>query len=186
MLWRLNEPAEPLLAVLVEVVTANRSPAGVQALEALGELGPAGKPALATLLKLLEDPSVPMTGRHWGPPHRAAVIHAVGSIGPEACAAVPALLAFLQTNNYVIRMEVAIALANMGPSAKETLAARDAATWTSITLLAAQPEGNLSTLPLVQIAVRTWIPREEQTLEAIREVVLRVDPDVTPKMGGGR
>jgi HEAT repeat protein len=186
MLWRLQQRAEPLRDALVEVVTADRSPAGVQALEALGEMGPAAKPALPVLLKLLDDPSVPLTGRHWGAPHRAAVIHAIGSIGPDAVAAVPTLLNFLNTNNYVIRMEVAMALANMGPAAKETLAVRDAVSWTSVALLSAQPTSNLSTLPLVQIAVRTWIPRDEQTLETIRDVVLSADPDVTPQIGGRR
>jgi HEAT repeat protein len=186
MLWRLHEPAEPLLQILKEVVTANRSPAGVQALEALGEMGSSAMPALPTLLELLKDPSIPLTGNYWGPPQRAAVIHAIGSIGPEARSAIPALLVFLTTNNYIIRMEVAIALANMGPSAEETLAARDAVSWASITLLAANPAGNLSTAPLVQIAVRTWIPREEKTVQAIREAVLQVDPDVAPRIGGPR
>jgi HEAT repeat protein len=186
MLWRLQEPAEPLLQALVEVVTANRSPAAVQALDVIGEMGPAAKPTLPTLLKLLEDPSVPLTGPHWGPPHRVAVIHAVGLIGPEARGAVPTLLASLKTTNYVIRTEVALALANMGPSAKDALTARDAVTWPTITLLAANPAGNLSTAPLVQIAVRTWIPRGEQTLAAIGGVIMLVDPDVTPRAGGPR
>jgi HEAT repeat protein len=147
-------------------------------------MGPAAKPALPTLLKLLDDPSVPLTGRYWGPPHRAAVIHAVGAIGPEAGAAMPRLLAFLTIKNYAIRMEVAQALANMGPSVRESLAVRDAVSGTSITLLAAGSAGNLATLPLVQIAVRTWIPREEQSLETVRAAVLRVDPDGIPRFGG--
>jgi HEAT repeat protein len=184
MLGRLEQPAEPLVAVLVEVVTADRSPAGVQALEALGELGPAAKPALPVLLKLLENRSIPLAGRYWGPPHRAAVIHAVGAIGPEAGAAVPTLLAFLKINNYAIRMEVAMALAKMGPAVQEVLTVRDAVTGASIASLAACPAGDLATLPLVQSAVRTWVPREEQTLEAAREAVLRVDPDGIPRFGG--
>ena len=96
----------------------------------------------------------------------------------------PRLLAFLKTSNYTIRLEVALALANMGPAVKETLAAREAVSWTTVTLLAAHPAGSLSTPPLVQIAVRTWIPREEQTWEAIWDAVLQVDPDVAPRIGG--
>jgi HEAT repeat protein len=183
MLWRLGQPAEPLLAALSEVVTADRSPAGVQALVVLGEMGSAARPALPTLLELLEKPTIPLVGRTWGPPHRAAVIHAVGLIGPEA-SAVPTLLAFLKTNDYSVRLEVALALANMGPPVKETLAARQAVSWAGIVLLAAERRTNLATLPLVQIAMKTWIPVEGQTREAIREAVLRVDPDSAPRPGG--
>jgi HEAT repeat protein len=186
MLWRLHEPADPLLATLVAIVTTPRSPAGVQAVEALGDMGPSAKPALPTLLKILDDRSVPLTGQRWGPLHRAAVIHAVGEIGPEAREAMPKLLAYLKTNNYFVRVHVAIALANMGPSVKEALAARDAATCATIAFVGAPPGGSLAAPALVQIAVRTWIPWEVQDAEAIREALNRVDPDVTPRLGGGR
>lgn len=186
MLARLNEPAEPLVAALVEVVTADRSPAGVQALEALGEMGPAAKPALPALLKLLQDRSIPLSGKYWGPPHRAAVIHAIGGIGPEARAAVPVLLDCLKNKDYAIRMEVAMAVANMGPSVKEMLAVRDADFGASVTLLAAQPPGTWATAPLVQVGLRTWVPQDEHTVNAAREAVLRVDPDISPRIGAQR
>jgi HEAT repeat protein len=186
MLWRLKEPAEPLVAALVEVVTADQSPAGVQALEALGEMGPDAKPALPVLLKLLQDRSIPLSGKYWGPPHRAAVIHAIGGIGPEARTAVPLLLDCLKTKDYAVRMEVAMAVANMGPPVKEMLAVRDAVFGASITLLAAQPLDNLATAPLLQVAVRTWVPQDEHTVNTAREAVLRVDPDISPRIGGPR
>jgi HEAT repeat protein len=183
VLWLLKQPAEPVVAALCEVVTADQSPAGVQALDALGEMGPAAGPALPTLLQLLEKPGLPAVGRQWGPPHRAAVIRAVGLIGPEARAAVPALLSILQSNNYVLRTEVALALARIGPPAREALAARDAVSWASVTLLAARPGGNLATLPLVQVVMKTWVPGEDQTIEAVRQSVLFVDPDAAPRAG---
>jgi HEAT repeat protein len=185
MMGRLHEPAEPLLAVLVEFVTTPKSPAGVQAVEALGEMGPAAKPALPTLLKLLDDRSVPLTGQRWGPLHKAAVIHTVGEIGPDAREAVPRLLAFLKTKDYFVRLHVAIALANMGPSVKEALAARDAATCATIVFMPVPPASKLATPVLVKIAVRTWIPWQERNAEDIREALNRVDPDVTPRLGGG-
>jgi HEAT repeat protein len=120
MLWRLNQPAEPLLAALSEVVTADSNPAAVQALEVLGEMGPAAKPSLPMLLKRLEDPNLPPTGRHWGPPHRVAIIHALGMIGPEAREAVPTLNAYLKNDNEVVRREAALALAHINPQAKDS------------------------------------------------------------------
>src|SRR5439155_18979741 len=43
-----------------------QSPAGVQALQALGEMGPVAKPAVPTLLKLLQNPQLASTGQRWG------------------------------------------------------------------------------------------------------------------------
>ncbi len=183
VLWRLNEPTEPLVSSLCDFLNADASPVGVQALEVLGEMGPAARLALPTLLKLLEKPTLPLVGRRWGPPHRAAVIRTLGEIGPEARAAVPALIATLNKDNYFLRNEVAVALASMGPSAKETLAARDAAWWTSITLLAACPPANIASFPLIQRMKRTWIPSEAQTREALREAILRIDPDAEARIG---
>jgi hypothetical protein len=112
----------------------------------------------------------------------------VGSIGPEAAPAVPVLLANLNTDNYYIRTEVAFALAQIGASARETVAVRDAVSWTTLICLAALPQDNLSTPPLAQVIVRTWIPRDEKTPEAIQAAVLQVDPDSAPRWGatGGR
>ena len=95
----------------------------------------------------------------------------------------PALIATLNKDNYFLRNEVAVALAYMGPSAKETLAARDAAWWTSITLLAACPPANIASFPLIQRMKRTWIPSEAQTREALREAILRIDPDAEARIG---
>src|SRR5262249_37536089 len=136
VLWRMRELAGPLVAVLCDLVDSPKSPAGVQALEVLGEMGSAAEPALPTLGQLLIDPRLEPAGRGGGPPHRAAVIRTLGQIGPEAASAVPALVAVL-SDNYYIRMEVSVALARIGPAAERALAARDAVWGASIALLAA-------------------------------------------------
>jgi HEAT repeat protein len=185
VLAQLKQPPEPLVAALCDYLVAKKSAVGVQAVEVLSDMGPAAKPALPTLLKLLQDPSLPVTGKRWGPPHRVAVIRAVGSIGPEAGPAVPVLLANLKTTNFHIRNEVAFALAQIGGPAKETLAAKHADSWTTIAALAAHPQGNLATAPLVQVMVRTWIPSDGKSLEAVQAAVLRLDPDSEPPWGSG-
>jgi len=114
MLWRLKQPSEPLVVDLSAVVTSDRSPAGNQALEVLGEMGPAAKPAVPTLLKLLESPNLPLIGPRWGPPHQVAIIHALGMIGPEARAAVPRLQPYLKSENDVIRRAATQALEQIG------------------------------------------------------------------------
>jgi HEAT repeat protein len=183
VLWHLKQPAGPLISSLCDILKVDATPAGVQALEVLGEMGPAAKPALPALRMLLEKPTLALVGRRWGPPHRAAVSRTLGMIGPEAHATVPALLASLNNDNYFLRTEVALALAQMGPPAKEALAARDAVWWTSITLLAARPPSNLTAPPLIERMRRTWIPSEAQTHEAVREAVLRIDPNAAARAG---
>jgi HEAT repeat protein len=179
VLWRMNQPIEPLIASLCEQLNAE---AGVQALEVLGEMGPAAKPAVPALVKLLEKPTLPLIGRRWGPAHRAAVIRTLGRIGPEACAALPALIASLNNDNYYVRTEVALALGQMGPPAKEALAAREAVWGTSVALLAARTPASLAVFPLINRMRRTWIPPDAQTPEAVRAAVLRIDPDAAARV----
>jgi HEAT repeat protein len=186
VLWHLKQPAEPLAAALVEVISSPQNPAGVQALDALGEMGPDAKPALPALLKLLTDPTIPAVGRHWGPPHRAATIRAAGKIGPEARTALPALFAILQSDDYVLRTEVAWALTHIGRPAKEALAIREAVSGTSVALVAGRFPASLTALPLVQVTVRTWVPGELQDLYAIREALQRIDPDAAGRASGSQ
>ena len=187
VLWHLKQPAEPLVAALCAEANDRKSPAGVQALEALGDMGPAAKPAVPTLLELLQNPQLASTGRRWGPAHRAAVIRTLGQIGPEAEAAVPALLTLVNIDDFFLRREVALALARMGPSARQALTTRDAVWGASIALLVARPPVTIATLPLVQIAKRTWIPRDPQTVfadpKAVGEAVRRIDPDALARAG---
>jgi HEAT repeat protein len=182
VLWLMKQPAEPLVATLSEILSADKSPAGVQALELLGELGPAAKPAVPVLRKLLDEPSLELLGKKWGAPHRAAVIRTLGQIGPEADAAVPALVAQVR-DNYYLRTEVTLALANLGPKATQALAARDAVWATSLTLLAAPPLGPLATPPLAETLRRTWIPRGVRNRDALREAILQIDPTARARVG---
>jgi len=189
ILVRLKQPAEPLIPILCDMVTAPNSPVGVQALIVLNEMGPSAKSAVPTLLKVLERPNLPLTGKRWGPPHRTAVYRTLGMIGPDARDAVPVLLASLvgghcfirkrEKDNYYIRTEAALALARLGPTAKQAVITRDAVWAGSITLWAAHSPGNLAVVPLVDIETRTWIPREGLGALEVQRAIARVDPGAT-------
>jgi HEAT repeat protein len=184
VLFRMKQPVEPLVHALCEIVCTDKTPVGVQALEVLQEMGPQAKPAVATLVKLLNDPKVKLTGPRWGPPHRAAVIRTLGDIGPEATSAMPVLISCLQSNNYFIRTEVATALARMGPVGKQAITARNAVWGASLTLLAARSPNNIAIPGLVQIEKRTWIPLTEgHSAMEIHEAVEEMDPGAARRAG---
>src|SRR5262249_19234145 len=124
------------------------------------------------------------TGRRWGAPHHGAVIRTLGQVGPDADAEVPALIRFLNADNYFIRAEVGVALANMGPKAKQALATREAGWSTCIGLLAARLPANLVAAPLVQLMQRTWIPRDERNHTLVKTAILQVDPTAQARTGG--
>jgi HEAT repeat protein len=117
VLWRMKQPAEPLVAGLCEAASAEQALAGCQALEVLGEMGPAAASAVPTLQKLLARPKLADIGSHWGPPHRAAIVRALGLIGPAAAPAVPQLTPLLKGHNAQLRAEVVQALARISPPA---------------------------------------------------------------------
>src|SRR5438093_8325893 len=73
VLWHMNQPAEPMVPVLCEMLAVPQSTVGVQSLMVLGEMGPSGKSAVPTLLEVLARPNLPVTGKRWGPPHRTAI-----------------------------------------------------------------------------------------------------------------
>jgi HEAT repeat protein len=177
VLWRLHQPAEPLATALCETLAAENTPAGVQALSALGEIGPGAKVAVPTLMKILARPSLPAMGQPFGPPHRMVVVIALGKIGPAARPAIPAIIASLKSGNEVVRLEAALALAKIDSSAaREALAARDAAWGATLAILAARPPAGLAVPPLVEVFRRSWIPAGLQTREEIREAIAKIDP----------
>lgn len=182
VLWRMGQPAEPLVEILCDILSADECPAGVQVLEALGEMGPAARSAVPLLRRLLESPSLELTGNRWGPPHRAAVIRTLGQIGPGAADAVPALLAQIR-DNYYLRLELGVALSQMGPAAAQALALRDAANSASLPLLAARPPNQLAALPFAGALRRTWVPHGTPTREAAREAILKMDPSAAKRVG---
>ena len=59
---------------LCTIADADKGTAGVQAVEALGDMGPAAKPAVPALVKLLQRPKLAVTGNRWGAPHQAAIV----------------------------------------------------------------------------------------------------------------
>jgi HEAT repeat protein len=183
LLWRLKQPAAPLVSELCATASDPKGLAGVQSLEALGDMGPDAATAVPALLKLLEKPGLATVGTRWGPAHQGAVVRTLGKIGPAAAPAVPALLALLKSNKVQIHREVILALGGIGPSARAAVPAlvailttREAIIWASVTLLATRPPTALAILPLVEIAQKTWLPREDPVHAAIRDALARIQP----------
>jgi HEAT repeat protein len=119
VLWRLREPADHLVLVLCEAACAERAPAGCQALAVLVEMGANAKSALPCLLKILARPNLAAVGPRWGSPHAAAIVRALGSLGPEAASAVPSLRHLLKNGNMLLDAEVTQALAKIESPANE-------------------------------------------------------------------
>ena len=176
VLWRLHQPAEPLVSSLCETLAAEDTPAGVQALDVFSEMGPAAKPAIPTLLRLLARPSLPTIGQPYGPPHRLAVVVTLGKIGPSAEPAIPALIASLNSGDGSVRVEASLALTQIGPMAKKQLAARDAAWVGSLVFLATWYPADLAVPPAVEIFRRTWVPIGLQSRNDIRAAIAKIDP----------
>ena len=122
VLWRMKEPDGPLVEAL-RAELGSDSDVGVQAIAVLGEMGPAAKPAVPTLRKLLEKPDLPDDGKRWGPPHRVAILRCLRKTGPAAGEAVPAVIPLLASGNRTVRTEAVRALGPMGGAAKPALAA---------------------------------------------------------------
>jgi len=120
VLGRMHQPPEPLAAALCAILNTDQvTTSGVQAVEALSELGAAAKPGVPLLIKILEDPATRSSGRNFGPPHLPGVIIALGRIGPEAGPSVPALKKLLaKTKDEQLRRHVQEALAKIGEPAK--------------------------------------------------------------------
>jgi HEAT repeat protein len=190
VLWHFHQPPEPLVEVLCAVANDDKSPAGVQALSVLGELGPAGKLALPTLLQLLQKRSLAATGQKWGPVHRASVIRAVGKLGPEAGPSVPALIAILKSNASPLYREVAQALGQIGPPAKtavpvllKALFDKRTSGYAGLTALAATPQTLVTIPPLVPLLEGRRSPWDLLTIATMREAVQRIDPQAAAQAG---
>jgi HEAT repeat protein len=176
VLVRLGQAAEDLVTILCEIVLTPETPAGVQALWVLGDMGPAAKSAVPALIKLLENPKLPMAGMPFGPPHRQAVVTCLGQIGPEASPALPVLLETLKISNLLVRQEVSLALARIGPAAKRAVASRDALWGSSIVLWSAVCPSYVATPALVERARKLWVPTDVKTYDGIREAIKKIDP----------
>ena len=188
----MKQPADPLIPGLSEMVTDKDCPMGWRAVLVLGGMGPSGKAAVPTLLKLLDRPDLPVAGGQRA--NRLLVYRALGMIGPDASAAIPRMLGSLQTPNYFarrqsqaeyhIRSEVGLALARMGPAGKQAVAVRDAAWGATITLLAGGPPGNVLAPFLAEMERRVWIPRlKGNSTFDIEIAIFKVDPWAGPRAG---
>jgi HEAT repeat protein len=176
VLTRLGRPAEDLVTILCETILTEQTPAGVQALQILGEMGPAARSAVPALIKLLERPNLPMAGFPFGPPHRQAVVECLGMIGPDASPALPALLATLKISNLLVRTEVALALARIGRAAKRAVDSRDARWGSSIVLLSSVRPSYLATPALVERARKLWVPADLTIRQKIHDAIATIDP----------
>ncbi len=79
-------------------------------------LGKIGRPAIAFLIKTLEDKDKIRIARE-------GAAKALGNIGPDAKEAVPALIKALENDESDVRKAAAEALGNIGPDAKEAISA---------------------------------------------------------------
>lgn len=121
VLGRMREPPEPLAEALCAILNTNQiETSGVQAIEALGELGAGAKASVPLLIKILQDPSTRKSGRNFGPPHLPGVVIALGRIGKDANAGIPALESVLaKANDDELRRHTREALAQIRPSANK-------------------------------------------------------------------
>jgi HEAT repeat protein len=189
VLWRLKQPAEPLIPMLCEVAAAQKSPAGVQALAVLGEMGPAAQSAVPKLIELVQRPTLPLIGPLFGPAHRLAVALCLEKIGLGAGAAVPALLATAHSSNgnLDLRIAVALALAEMGPTAKKVVAVRDLVWGASIVLPGSGYMNSVLAPGLVEMDRKTWVPQHLHDRPEIRAAIGVIDPRAlyVPRRSGG-
>jgi hypothetical protein len=195
VLWRMQQPPELLLPVLSEMVADEKSPAGVQATEVLQEMGPAARPILPLLMRLLEKPSLRMSGPRWGPVHRCSIVKTIGLMEAEGAAAVPVLIDYLhESARYgLIRADIIAALGHMGPTAKAALpillkeltAGQKAHVFVSANAFLFP--SYVAVLPAV-----TWPfvlpeerpkPEKEAILVTLREAVLKIDPAAAKRAG---
>jgi HEAT repeat protein len=120
VLGRMHQPPEPLAEALCAILNTDQiETVGVQAVEALGELGAGAKASVPLLIKILKSPSTRPSGRNFGPPHLPGVVIALGRIGKDANASVPDLEAILaKTKDDQLRRHTNEALAKIRPPAK--------------------------------------------------------------------
>jgi HEAT repeat protein len=120
VLGRMQQPPEPLVEALCAILNTDQiETSGVQAVEALGELGPGAKASVPLLIKILQSPSTRSSGRNFGPPHLPGVVIALGRIGKDANASVPALESLLaKAHDDELRRHTREALEKIRPPAK--------------------------------------------------------------------
>jgi HEAT repeat protein len=119
-LIRLEDSANEAVPVLAQAMADSRDMnAQIIAARAAGSLGPTAVPILTQCLK-----ASPTTGMAWGDRNmRAGAIELLGCMGPDAKAAVPALIEALEDKRMSQRCEAARSLGRIGPEAKAAIPA---------------------------------------------------------------
>lgn len=196
VLWNMGQPAQPLIDILCAYVKDEKCQVGIQSLVVLGEMGPSAKSALPVLFEVLDRPNLPLIGvgsARMGPTNRAQVYHTIGMIGPDASVAIPRLLGTIQSpaffdrlnvrTNYLVRIQVALAMTRIGPAGKHSLGVRDAVWSASVSLLGAQGPGMVLVPSLAEIQKRTFLPYQPQGSAFVQKDIWRVDPDASRRAG---
>jgi HEAT repeat protein len=153
----LGRMGEAGVGAVVEILRSDDPQYQRWGLEITGRLGPAARPALAELVRILKtspDPS-----------QRARAAGAIGSIGPSADEAVGALAQAMRAPEEVAARHCALALAKVGGRALPSLAEG---------LKDASPQ----TRRVAALGLRTMGPDARQALAALRAAANDADPAV--------
>jgi HEAT repeat protein len=132
----------------------------------LGRYGPAAKPAVEALTKLIDDKN---------PDVQHETLIALAKIGPQAKAAVPALVKTLQRNEGSICCAGTYALGSIGPDAKEAAAA-----------IAKNLDNDDETLAMLSAwALANIQPQDGKTAEKVVPILIRAlaNPDAKFRRG---
>jgi HEAT repeat protein len=140
-LGKLGEAAKPAVPALTKLIADQDEMVRRQAIAALREIRPDRKVMIPLMVDVLEhaDPAMRMSAMaslaEVGAPAVPALIEAladekaaywailiVNRIGPDAQAAVPALIELLKSKDHLIRREALLALAEIGPAARPAAA----------------------------------------------------------------
>ena len=141
----LKEPA--VVGIILKPQLKGKGPDRQNAVNTLALLGPAAAGTTSDLIPLLKDGSESL---------RAAAAEALGSFGPKAKAAIPALIERLKTDEFPnVRAEAAAALGQMGPEAAKEV------------------------LPALNDALKN--EKEDQPKKAIEDAIKRFDPKPAEK-----
>lgn len=174
-LIRVNPPANDAVVLLVEAISDRRDMnAYITACNAAKEISPAAVPAVLEFLKV-----APPTGSLWGDRDgayrmRAGAIDLLGRMGPNAKAAVPALIGALENQRMPHHREAAEALGLIGRDAKAAVPSL------KIALEDQDPQVRLN----ATVALARIEPQEESHILLLVQFLKARDPSIRATAAG--
>src|SRR5262249_27932506 len=114
-IWKINQDLKTTLPVFIEGAQADFESCEV-AVDALAQVGPPAKEAVAALSKVVLDSQKTMETR-------STAAEALGKIGPDAKGGVEALTKGLAAKSNSLRSACVVSLGEIGPAAKSALPA---------------------------------------------------------------